>query len=67
MKYVCGIVTYFPNEDIIGKIKEYSNVFEHILIFDNTPNGSSVLKKLDNFFKVEVLFNKKKLRIIQGI
>lgn len=61
MKYVCGIVTYFPNESIIGKIKEYSNVFEHILVFDNTPNGSKFLKKLDNFLKVEVIFNKQNL------
>ncbi|MGK4239077.1 glycosyltransferase [Limosilactobacillus reuteri] len=57
-KFACGIVTYFPNNDVIDKINRYSNEFDEVYVFDNTPQESDVLKKLELNQKVHLYSNK---------
>lgn len=47
-RFVCGVVTFFPDNEVIKKIREYSKVFDSVLVFDNTPQGSDKLKIMVN-------------------
>ncbi|MFR0539483.1 glycosyltransferase [Limosilactobacillus reuteri subsp. suis] len=56
-KFACGIVTYFPNNDVIDKINKYSDEFDEVYVFDNTPQESDVLKKLELNQKIHLYSN----------
>lgn len=37
MKFGIGIILYFPDENVLKRLKEYSKIFEILILFDNTP------------------------------
>lgn len=47
-RFVCGVVTFFPDNEVIKKIDEYSKIFDNVLVFDNTPQRSDKLKAMVN-------------------
>lgn len=38
MKICIGIILYYPSVDEINRIKNYLDVFEHVYVYDNTPD-----------------------------
>lgn len=39
--FVCGVVTFFPNNKELKKIVEYSKIFDMVYVFDNTPKANT--------------------------
>lgn len=58
-KFICGIVTFFPDEKVIAKINKYLDVFDEVLIFDNTPQKVSIFEKLKQNDNVHIFANGK--------
>lgn len=58
-KFICGIVTFFPDEKVIAKVNKYSDVFDEVLIFDNTPQKISIFEKFKQNGNVRVFANGK--------
>lgn len=40
MKFCVGITTYYPSKSIVEKIELYNSIFDHVFIYDNTPNSN---------------------------
>lgn len=60
-KFACGVVTFFPDNEVINRIEKYSEIFSKVLIFDNTPKKVrefDLIKDKSNIY-VYVYANKK--------
>lgn len=58
MKYVCGLVSYFPDEKVLSKIVDYTKSFDLIFLFDNTPSNKTEIdlkKRLRNYTNVKII------------
>lgn len=47
-KYVCGMTLYYPEHDVIEKIKNYSDLFSKVYLFDNTEKHNLIKDEIQN-------------------
>lgn len=58
MKYGCGVVLYFPTSTQISDVIRKKNVFDLLLVFDNTPyNTTKEAKEVERkFLNAEIVY-----------
>lgn len=56
MRFILGIVLYYPDLDILDKIKGYSEVFNKIIAFDNSEKNHGIQLEIDKLNLVNVMY-----------
>ncbi|KRM29062.1 glycosyltransferase [Limosilactobacillus panis] len=58
-KFACEVVTFCPDSKVIKKIKKYSEVFDKVFVYDNTPKENRNLKLISNKSNIFIYANGK--------
>lgn len=58
MKFAIGIITYYPDVEVLDRIERYRLVTDNILIFDNTPQKNEVSLELEGKYSGYINYKK---------
>lgn len=58
-KFACGIVTFFPDTQVMKRIEEYSEVFNKVYVYDNTPRKEQSFNQIKNNSNILIYANGK--------